>query len=81
MAEKVLEELGLNIPLIGVAKGPTRKIEDYKLVFSRKFPATNSHFSKEIRKILEDKKIIERITDEAHRFAISYHRKLREKIG
>ena len=79
--EKIIEEFDLSIPLVGVAKGPTRKIEDYKIVFSRKFPVTNSHFSKEIRKILEDKKMIERITDEAHRFAISYHRKLREKIS
>lgn len=61
-ARQVLGEYGMNIPVIGIAKGPDRKGE--KLFFTKNAP-------------LPDKKLIVQLRDEAHRFAISYHRKLK----
>lgn len=66
-ASKVLKEKELNIPLIGLAK--------------REEIIITSNFS-EIR-LPKDSKILhllQRIRDEAHRFAIKYHRKLRENF-
>jgi len=60
--------LNLDIPVIGIAKGPTRKKDEF--VFDERslelsFLARNySH-------------ILKRVRDEAHRFAIKYHRQLR----
>jgi excinuclease ABC subunit C len=66
MAEKVLQELNLKIPLAAAAKGPTRKKLDLR-------------FSMDDLRIKIEENLIKRIMDEAHRFAISYHRKLRKK--
>ncbi len=60
-ARQVLGEFGLKIPVVGIAKGPTRK----KNEFVGSIPSG----------VLE--KTLIRVRDEAHRFAISYHRKLR----
>jgi excinuclease ABC subunit C len=56
-----LEEVGLKIPIIGIAKGPSRKAD--RLIGS--LPKAVS------------KDDLLRLRDEAHRFAISYHKKLR----
>jgi excinuclease ABC subunit C len=62
MARKVLRVYHLDIPLLAVAKGPTRKkLDFYSYGTLPKLP----------------KNIIEQIRDEAHRFAIKYHRNLR----
>ncbi len=78
MAQKIVEDLGLQIPIIAVAKGPTRKKLD---IFQSKFLLTYLGRNEEIRekynRILSDAKLIERIRNEAHRFAIAYHKKLR----
>lgn len=79
MAEEVLDPLGLKIPIVGVAKGKSRKIDNYKIVKSAKFPIFGSKFSNNFDKLIRDKDFIKKITDEAHRFAIKYHRKIREK--
>jgi len=50
--------------MMAVAKGPTRKKIDLR------FSGT---------KIKLDENLIKGIMDEAHRFAISYHRKVRKK--
>jgi excinuclease ABC subunit C len=60
----ILEETHLNIPIIAIAKGPTRKGE--KLIFAGK-------------RVMNNLKLIKQIRDEAHRFAIAYHRKLHAK--
>lgn len=68
-AYKVLRKLGLSIPLIGIAK---KNEEIY-------FP-----YNSEPLKISSDNKalyLIQRIRDEAHRFAHSYHLLLREKVS
>lgn len=67
VAKKALSEMNLQIPLIGLAKREETIInEDLKEV---RLPRSS--------KALQ---LIMRIRDEAHRFAITYHRKLREKL-
>lgn len=64
IAKSVLKKLDLEIPIVGIAKGPDRKGE--KLFFSA---------PKDF--IFPDVELIKKVRDEAHRFAITYHRKLR----
>jgi len=75
MGEKLLRELGLVIPVLAVAKGLNRKsqiqISNFKI--NPKF-----QISKEILNILKNKNLVKKIMDEAHRFALGYHRKLRK---
>jgi excinuclease ABC subunit C len=76
MGERLLKELGLVIPIVAVAKGAGRKsqiqISNFKINSKLQIP-------KEICDLLHDKNLIKQIMDEAHRFAIGYHRKLRRK--
>ncbi|HSH82496.1 MAG TPA: excinuclease ABC subunit UvrC [Herpetosiphonaceae bacterium] len=68
----ILEELGFgHMPVAGVAKGPDRDRFDLQLphapepiVLARTSPALH---------------LVQRIDEEAHRFAITYHRKLRDQ--
>jgi len=81
MAQKIMERLKLEIPIIAVAKGPTRKkLDIYQSKFLLTFLGKNEELRKNYSNILSDTKLIERIRNEAHRFAISYHKKLRSKI-
>jgi len=69
MARNVVAEFGHDIPVVAVAKGPTRKKVDV-------------YYNKEAQifhDIVGNTKLVERIRNEAHRFAISYHKKLRRK--
>lgn len=61
VAHKVLAEFSLQIPIIGIAKGPERK----KNEFIGAIPVGITPIT------------LIRVRDEAHRFAISYHKKLR----
>ncbi len=65
-AKRVLDEAGLKIPVIGMAKGPERKRTD--IVYANAL--ANRHMR-------IDKRILIQVRDEAHRFAIGYHKKLR----
>jgi excinuclease UvrABC nuclease subunit len=70
-AQRVLSEAGLKIPVIGIAKGPDRKQD--RLVYDRT--------DKKLLAIAERGKLLfQRVRDEAHRFAVRYHRTLR-KLG
>jgi excinuclease ABC subunit C len=70
--ETVLKDLGFShIPVVGVAKGPDRDRFDLQppqapnpIMLSRSSPALH---------------LVQRIDEEAHRFAITYHRTLRDK--
>jgi excinuclease ABC subunit C len=64
IAKKVLKKLKLNIPVVGIAKGPKRK----KNEFIGKIP---NEFNKDL---------LIKVRDEAHRFALSYHRWLRKVV-
>ncbi|MFA6973507.1 MAG: GIY-YIG nuclease family protein [Parcubacteria group bacterium] len=78
MAQKLLQDLGLVIPTVAVAKGPTRKKLD---LYLGHLPAGRQDYelSKEVNNVLSNQNLLARIMGEAHRFAIGYHRKLRRK--
>jgi len=69
MAEKLLRDAGWKAPIVAIAKGPTRKKLD--LYYTK-----NANLYHEI---IADLVLLEKIRNEAHRFAIAYHRKLRRK--
>lgn len=73
-AFEILQKFGLNIPVVGLAKREeeifkVRLDEDNNLKFTRIKLSDNS----------EELFMIQRIRDEAHRFGITFHRKLRSK--
>ncbi len=68
--ERVMRELGVQVPLIGIAKGFDRKQD--RLVYDRR--------DIELARVASaSKELFQRARDEAHRFAVSYHRTLRSK--
>lgn len=69
IAEKVLMELGLDIPVCGMVK------DDFHRTRAIFFEEQEIH----IEKTSEAFHLVTRIQDEAHRFAIEYHRSLRSK--
>lgn len=60
-AKRVIGEFGLRIPVVGIAKGPKRKRNDFIGIIPKG----------------TERKILIQVRNEAHRFAISYHKKLR----
>lgn len=65
-ANKALFEMNIQVPLIGIAKREELLItSDFKVI---RLPRTSEALT-----------LVKRIRDEAHRFAITYHRKLRNK--
>lgn len=62
VVKEVLEEEGLSIPVVGIAKGKERKKNE---IIGNKDGVK--------------KKTLIKVRDEAHRFALKYHKKLREK--
>ncbi len=70
-AKKVLLQYGVETPVVGITKGPTRKRNDVVL---------GSGKGDFVRWVDQNKQILISVRDEAHRFAINYQRKLR-KIG
>jgi excinuclease ABC subunit C len=80
MAQSVLNDSKLDIPVIAVAKGPTRKkLDVYQSKFLLTYLGRNEQIREKYNRILSDEKLLERIRNESHRFAISYHKKLRSK--
>jgi excinuclease ABC subunit C len=69
IALEVLSELGINIPVCGMVKDDNHRTRG--LYFN--------NIELPIDKNSEGFKLITRIQDEAHRFAITYHRSLRSK--
>ncbi len=69
-AKTVLDRYGINIPLIGIAKGFDRKQDE--LVYDK-----GDH---ELARLIHAfKPMLQHVRDEAHRFAITRHRRLRAK--
>jgi excinuclease ABC subunit C len=68
VAKRVLETHGLDIPLVGIAKGIDRKQDE--LVYDKK----DNELARLVRAF---KPLLQQVRDEAHRFAVAYHRKLR----
>lgn len=71
-ALEVWSDLGLDIPLIGVAKGPERKAGEEDLIL----PATGQVLH--LGTLHPALHLLQTIRDEAHRFAITGHRKRRD---
>ncbi|MBR6026832.1 MAG: excinuclease ABC subunit UvrC [Neisseriaceae bacterium] len=74
VAVSVWQELGLDIPIIGIAKGPERKAGEEELIIPHsketiKLPAQHPALL-----------LLQTVRDEAHRFAITGHRKRRENV-
>jgi excinuclease ABC subunit C len=61
--KKVLKQRGFNVPVVGIAKGPDRKKNEF-------------FFDKGNEFVLNNENLLIRVRDEAHRFAINYQRKL-----
>ena len=74
---EVLRKRGIKIPVIGLAK------KEEKIIVP-KFQIPNSKFQIKCQQLVLPKDspalhLLQRVRDEAHRFALSYHRKLRVK--
>ena len=69
VAKQVLEELHINIPVCGMVKDDNHR--------TRGLYYQNEEIEIDTRS--EGFKLITRVQDEAHRFAITYHRSLRDK--
>ena len=65
----VLEKMRVAIPVIGIAKGPDRKKNEF--IFGEKSKSI-------IIWVYNNKNLLIRVRDEAHRFAIKYQRSLRK---
>ena len=73
VAVSVWEELGLHIPLVGIAKGPERKAGMEELIL----PFTGEVFH--LPPNSPALHLLQTVRDESHRFAITGHRKKRDK--
>ena len=73
VAVSVWQELGLTIPLVGIAKGPERKAGMEELIL----PFTGETFR--LPPNSPALHLLQTIRDESHRFAITGHRKKRDK--
>lgn len=70
--QAVLTELGVDVPIIGIAKGEDRKQD--RLIFDRT--------DERVLAIAQrGKELFQKVRDEAHRFAVSYHRQVRRKTS
>jgi len=75
IAAKVLDQLGVPSALLGIAKGPERKAGLERLIL---------HDQQHALSLPEDSEalhLLQHIRDEAHRFAVTAHRKKRQKSG
>lgn len=70
--QEVLDELQISLPVIGIAKGFDRKQD--RLVFDR----TNLELA---RVATRGKELFQKVRDEAHRFAVKYHKQVRSKTS
>ncbi len=66
-ARAVLRDLNIALPVVGIAKGPERKRNDF-------FYPHELHAA-----VARNRDMLIRVRDEAHRFAIKYHRELRAR--
>lgn len=76
MAQQILDELKVSsVKLLGIAKGPKRKAGFEQLILA--------HQRQEVSLPPDSKALhlLQHIRDEAHRFAITFHRQKRKKAG
>ena len=70
--QAVLDEKGIDVPIVGLAKGPDRKQD--RMVFDRSD-------IRMLKTATRGREVFQKIRDEAHRFAVKYHRELRTKAS
>jgi excinuclease ABC subunit C len=68
----VLDELGLQVPIIGVAKENHGALSEHEEIYAPSTPAPII-----LPRGSQSLYLVQRIRDEAHRFAITYHRQVR----
>jgi len=73
IAKRVLSELKISLPILGIAKGPTRKAGLETLFLN------DEHHTFNLPANTKALHLIQQIRDEAHRFAITGHRAKRDK--
>lgn len=71
-ATRILREQGVNVPVVGIAKGPLRKKNEF---FVR--AGNNEQFGVWFK---NNKKLLIQVRDEAHRFAINFQRQQRKVL-
>lgn len=71
VAKDVLKELNLNIPIVSISKGKKRDKNDFHF--------SDSNIAKFFQGDTALQSIVISSRDEAHRFAISYYRKIHKK--
>ncbi len=67
--QSIFDELGILVPVVGIAKGPERKRNDFV------FPKPNKDVMLWVKQYEE---LLVRVRDEAHRFAITFQRSKRK---
>jgi excinuclease ABC subunit C len=78
----VLSELSItDVDTIGIAKGEDRKNPETDTIVLPKSKITPKYSTMILPSNSPGRHLIQRLRDEAHRFAITYHRKFREKDG
>ena len=82
MALQVLAELGIQLVVIGIAKGPTRKAGLERLFVHRQGMSrqASSLLEMHLRPESSALHLIQHLRDESHRFALRHHRKRRAKV-
>ena len=73
-AMTALQELGIALPVIGIAKGPAREVGEETIFFPDQSSLLLDRHDPAFHLLLS-------IRDEAHRFAVQSHRKKRRKAG
>jgi excinuclease UvrABC nuclease subunit len=76
-AKKVLKEFEVNLPVVGIAKGPDRKKNEIVLEMKK---YRNEEMKGFVRWVYSNTKLLIQVRDEAHRFAITYQKKLRKIV-
>lgn len=69
-AVAVISDLGIDIPVVGIAKGPDRKKNEFH--FGTTHPAV-------VQFVNAEQALLVRVRDEAHRFAVTYQRQTRKQ--
>lgn len=78
-ARSVLEKNSLKIPVVGIAKGPKRNKNEFVGDFKPLHQVTDRSNSVTNKNPTISRKTLIQVRDEAHRFAMKYHRTLRNK--